>query len=264
MDIGEIAQRSIEIVVAQGSAAVSSLVFDTLSAGQESESAAVALRESPEDPAIQITASRALEQILEDNQGLARMLETKLEQLQPSDNTAISFGTGHTGVVSQTGKGNKSHIGNKTTKRGGAIWGIVAAVVVIIGGGSTLLVVQNDSEPTLQEQAQKAALDFVLATYRGDIVTMCGLRSEGFDMNPCMTAEDMESAQAEVAEDKGGDWKDIERSGLTKDWEISDSKFPSDNRALISLDHTKPPMSMVVDLTHETGAWRVTNADRRR
>ncbi|MFD7426491.1 hypothetical protein ACFV6Z_05455 [Streptomyces sp. NPDC059818] len=263
MDIGEIAQRSIEIIVAQGSAAVSSLVFDTLSAGPESESAAVALRESPEDHATQITAARALERILEDNRGLARMLETKLEQLQP-ENKAISFGAGHAGVVSQTGKGNKSHIGNKTTKRGGAFWGIVAAVVVIIGGGSTLLVVQNDSEPTLQEQAQKAALDFVLATYRGDVVTMCGLRSEGFDLNPCMTAEDMESAQAEVAEDKGGDREDTERSGLTKDWEISDSKFPSDNRALISLDHTKPPMSVVVDLTHETGAWRVTNVDRSR
>ncbi|MBT2897993.1 hypothetical protein [Streptomyces sp. McG3] len=255
MDIGEIAQRSIEIVVAQGSAAVSSLVFDTLSAGPESESAAVALRESPENPATQITASRALERILGDNRGLARMLETKLEQLQPSNNEAISFGTGHAGVVSQTGKGNRSHIGNKTTKRGGAFWGFVAAVVVIIGGGSTLLVVQNDSEPTVQEQAQKAALDFIRASYGGDVVTMCGLRSERYDTLPCDTAEEMESAQAEADEDR----EDIERAGLTKNWEISDSKFPSDNRALITLDHAKIPQSVVVDLTHETGAWRVAS-----
>lgn len=257
MDIGEIAQRSIEIVVAQGSAAVSNLVFDTLSAGPESESAAVALRESPEEPATQITASRALERILEENRGLARMLETKLEQLQPSDNTAISFGTGHAGVVSQTGKGNRSHIGNKTTKRGGAFWGILAAVVVIIGGGSTLLVVQNDSEPTLQEQAQKTALDFVRATYGGDVVTMCGLRSDEYDTLPCDTADDMESAQAEADEDR----EDMERSGLTKNWEISDSKFPSDNRALISLHHATSPLTLVVDLTHKTGAWRVADME---
>ncbi|MFE6973218.1 hypothetical protein [Streptomyces sp. NPDC057682] len=261
MDIGEIAQRSIEIVVAQGSAAIGDLVFNALSARPEGEPAAVALRDRPDDSAAQEAASGVLERILEENQVLARMFQTELEKLEPSHVTAVGFGSGHTVVTQQTGKGNRSHVGdvnNRTTKHGGAFWGIVAAVVVVIGAGSTLLVVQNESEPTLQEQAEKTALDFTRASFGGDFVTMCGLRAKELDMEGCESAEGMESSQAEADEAKA----DIERSGIAKNWTVSDSRFPSDNRAIISLKHDSPRRSVVVDMTHDTGAWRVVKVQR--
>lgn len=99
MDLGEIAQRSVEIVVAQGSTAVSDLVFDMLRQGRESEPAAVALRENSDDPAVQNSASDALLQILEENRDLARQLAAKLEQLDPSSNTATSSSSGSSAVM---------------------------------------------------------------------------------------------------------------------------------------------------------------------
>ncbi|MET8684676.1 hypothetical protein ABZV77_10720 [Streptomyces sp. NPDC004732] len=244
---------------------MSSMVLDRLRRNGEGAPALAALQEDPQDPARQADTAAALRQVLQHEREFAARLEAALQEAQRQAQP-IHQGAGSTAMagnqVSMTGKGHTlagrdiTTNRNKTIKRGGAFWGVVAAVIVALGGGSTILLTQDDSDPSLQEQAEKTAVDFTNASWRGDIDTMCGLVSKDTRRAQFSMCES-EATKKEAQEAADKDRPEIEKGGRGKDWRVRSSKLPSDNNALVTMVHATMPAPVTLHMTHETGAWRV-------
>ncbi|MEU1943789.1 hypothetical protein ACFW95_43245 [Streptomyces sp. NPDC059474] len=264
---GDFLVASATVAATQASSAVGSavaqLVMGRLGISPATSEAVPALQAAPGDEQRRSDLAATLRDVLSQDPGFVQQLKEALGTVDRTVHAVASeggqvwvdpnFTANDHGVV----VGGDQHNTKRITKRSGALWTVAA--VLILGGGTTLLVTQNSSETTLQQKAEKTAVDFIRAGYSGDIETMCGLTSPSQDGNiaPCLTKESVREAKAEA---KASTVPDDQRA-FAQGWEAESSNLPSDNTAIVTTVNKNPKASVVIHLTRESGEWRVTSTE---
>ncbi|MFI1258331.1 hypothetical protein ACH4U6_31740 [Streptomyces netropsis] len=270
VDLAQLAERSVAVTgdfllasatgaATQVGSAVSQLVIGRLGISPHSSGASQELQAAPDDAQRRADASDALRELLHQEPEFAEQLAHELQKMQQRIRVEPHGQNNRTFVNSPlTAHGKGKVIGgdsNKSiTKKSGALWGLLAAVVVALGGGATVLLTQSGQDDSPERQAEKVAVDFLRATYRGDMETVCGLASKGAangtgSLSLCRDDKKLtEMKNRPVPEDQ------LE---FAKQWKATTVDLPSDNTARVTA--VNAGKGVIVHLTREEGSWRVVD-----
>lgn len=279
MDLGQLAERSAAItgdfllasaVGAAGQAgsivgtAVVELVMGRLGINSDTAETVPALRGAPGDPQRRSELAAALRDVLAQDPGFASTLADAVRAADRDVHVVAgqdSFVTIDSPVTAHgrgDAVGRDQHNTRNTTKKTGALWAAAVAAIAILAGGTAVVVKQNSSEGSSQQKAEKVAVDFVRAGYRGDFETACGLTSPKQDgsIAPCRTEETLKEALEE------GKTVPDEQYAASQAWKAESSKLPSDNTALVTTVNRQGKVAIVVHLTRASGDWLVSGTEK--
>lgn len=250
-------------------AAVVQLVMGRLGLSPATSETVPALRAAPDDPQQRSEFAAVLRDVLAQDPGFASSLSEAVQAAERNVHVVAdreSFVTVDSPVTAHgrgTAIGRDQHNTKHTTKKTGALWAAAVAAIAVLGGGTTFMVTQSSPESSSQEQAEKAAVDFVRAGYNDDVETMCGLTSPKQDgsIAPCRTEETMQKAIEDV---KARPVPDEKYAAASRGWKAEKSNLPSHNTALVTTINNQIGIAVVVHLTHESGDWRVIGTESAR
>ncbi|MFB7620564.1 hypothetical protein [Kitasatospora sp. NPDC056181] len=249
--------------------AVAQLVMGRLGIEPTASHAVPALQAAPADEQRRSDLAAALREVLARDPGFAGVLGEAVREVDQNLHVVASGQGSFVPVgspVTASGRGvavGRDQHNTRVTKRGGALWAAVAVAVAVVATGTTLLVTQDGPEDTLKQQAEQTAADWLRAAFSNDVETMCALTARGESgIGDCRSEERRKdalvAAQAHPATD--------DEIAFAKAWRVTSSDLPSTNTARVTAVnkatfHGKTNAPMIVHLTHESGEWRVTDAE---